>query len=212
MLPPCYSKINYWKFFDVDFTGQLVLDIGSSIGSFKKSMRFKNSLNSTDKTRSYVTLDINPNAKAKIIGDAHQLPFPDNFFDIVIVNNIIEHCRNTQKAVFEFRRVLKDGGAIYYTIPFIYPIHEAPNDYVRYTEYGLRELFKDFKDMTVYPRGGWFSTMTNFIFQITHALDKILIGPIIRILLYIPLWIFVQLDRLDNSQAFTQVYFGKLTK
>lgn len=207
---PCYSKQNYYDFFAIDFSNKSVLDIGSSVGSFKKSKKFDE--NNLKNAKKYITIDINPDSGADIIADAHVLPFKDSSFDIILANNVIEHFYDPQKAVKEMKRVLKMGGQIYFTVPFLYPVHEAPHDYARFTKFGLQKLFEDFKNVQIYSRGGWFSVNANLVFKITHIFDKIKVGWLVRALLYPGLWLSVKLDRFDKTDAFVRVYFGKAKK
>jgi ubiquinone/menaquinone biosynthesis C-methylase UbiE len=177
-----------------------------------KSKKFATLQANLDKAKKYVTIDVDPRSGADIIGDAHELPFKDGEFDIIIANNVIEHFYNPTQAIAEMHRVLKKSGHIYFTVPFLYPIHEAPHDYSRLTRFGLERLFESFKEFEVHARGGWFSTTAHFTYKITHILDKIRLGQIMRIALYPLLWLWVQLDRLDTSDAFVRVYFGKAQK
>lgn len=56
--------------------------------------------------------------KAKFIRSAAEsLPFHNNFFDVVIATEIIEHLRQPQKLLAEARRVLKTGGRLILTTP-----------------------------------------------------------------------------------------------
>lgn len=48
-----------------------------------------------------------------IIGDAHQMPFPDNTFDIVTIEAATRHLR-VAEVFAEIRRVLKPGGCFYH--------------------------------------------------------------------------------------------------
>ena len=48
-----------------------------------------------------------------VIGDAHQLPFPDNSFDVVTLQYASRHLRIVE-AFAEVRRVLKPGGCFYH--------------------------------------------------------------------------------------------------
>ncbi|MGJ4746928.1 class I SAM-dependent methyltransferase [Leptospira sp. SA-E8] len=209
---PCYSNKDYYGYFHIDLSGKKVLDIGSSIGSFMKSKKFQLSNEELAKAKKYTSMDINPASGADIIGDAHTLPFKNQEIDIVLANNVIEHFYDPQRAVSEMYRVLKKGGELYFTIPFMYPIHEAPHDYVRFTKYGLQNLFSDFKNVEIHERGGWFSTTANFIYKLSHVLDKIRLGSLLRLILYPILTLWVQLDRFDNSGAFVRAYFGKMSK
>lgn len=44
--------------------------------------------------------------------DAHFLPYDDNFFDLVICTEVIEHLDDPQKAIKEMKRVLKKSGKL----------------------------------------------------------------------------------------------------
>src|SRR5208282_2770081 len=50
-------------------------------------------------------------------GDAHNLPFPDNYFDLLVSCETIEHLPDPAKAMREFRRVTKLGGTLFLTTP-----------------------------------------------------------------------------------------------
>jgi SAM-dependent methyltransferase len=52
--------------------------------------------------------------------DAHNLPFPDNSFDIVSCRDMIEHVENAQGVLLECKRVLRTGGYLLITTPNIY--------------------------------------------------------------------------------------------
>lgn len=84
-----------------------VLDIGSSIGSFMKSNKFEPAKSRLKTAKKYVTMDIDPDSGADVIGDAHKLPFKKGEFDIILANNVIEHFYDPVQAVAEMHRVLK---------------------------------------------------------------------------------------------------------
>ena len=46
-------------------------------------------------------------------------------------------------AIAEMKRVLKPGGKLLLTTRFVFPLHDVPNDYFRFTKYGLQHLLKD---------------------------------------------------------------------
>jgi ubiquinone/menaquinone biosynthesis C-methylase UbiE len=50
-------------------------------------------------------------------GDAHALPFPPNFFDVVVSCETIEHLPAPLKALSEFYRVTRPGGRLFLTTP-----------------------------------------------------------------------------------------------
>ncbi len=55
-----------------------------------------------------------------ILGDALNLPVDDNSFDVVIMNDFMEHIYDPEKAVKEALRVLKQGGRLYINFPPYY--------------------------------------------------------------------------------------------
>jgi SAM-dependent methyltransferase len=208
---PCYSRVDYWRYFDIDYSGLRVLDLGSSAGSYARR-EFGSARNRLANASVHVSVDVNASVRPAVVGDAQSLPFASESFDVILANNVIEHLREPDAGVAEMRRVLRPGGTILYTIPFLYPVHEAPHDYVRFTAHGLRQLFREFSEVDVQARGGWFSTVAQLVFLLTHGTDRVGIGGALRVVLYPFLWAFVQLDRLDTTQAFTRVYFGRLRK
>jgi SAM-dependent methyltransferase len=73
---------------------------------------------------SYITADIeSPLAKVKM--DIHQIPFADNFFDVVLCNHVLEHVNNDIQAMSEIARVLKPGGFAILQVPFFAPIPDS---------------------------------------------------------------------------------------
>lgn len=116
-------------------TSQPVLDIGC--GNDQYGRHFPNR----------TTLDIaaRPGVGVDIVGDAHHLPqIPDASFDVILCTEVLEHLHTPEKALAEFRRILRPGGTLIITTRFIFPLHDVPGDYYRYTKYGLRHLLYDF--------------------------------------------------------------------
>jgi len=71
---------------------------------------------------------------------AHALPFGDAVFDIVLCTEMLEHVPDPEAVLSEIQRVLKPGGCLIMTTPFLVPLHEEPYDFFRYTSHGLRHL------------------------------------------------------------------------
>jgi SAM-dependent methyltransferase len=93
-----------------------------------------------------INVDIEPHPGVKVVADAVNLPFGDNYADAVIAESLLEHVLDPQKVIREIFRVVKPGGMIYISAPFIIAFHSSPNDYYRWTAPGLRKLLKDFKE------------------------------------------------------------------
>jgi SAM-dependent methyltransferase len=72
-----------------------------------------------------------------VFSDARSLPFADGALDAVILKDVLEHVKGPDLALREISRVLCDGGGLILWIPFMYPIHDSPHDFQRFTEHGL---------------------------------------------------------------------------
>lgn len=120
-------------------SGARVLDIGCS------DQRIKNFLPADSK---YTGLDYYSTAtqwygtRPTVFGDAHNLPFADARFDTALMLDVLEHLQAPEICIRESTRVLKNGGNLFLKVPFLYPIHDAPADFQRWTRFGLLQLAK----------------------------------------------------------------------
>ncbi|NEV64832.1 class I SAM-dependent methyltransferase [Thiorhodococcus minor] len=80
--------------------------------------------------------------RAAVFGSADALPFPDNTFDTVLLLDVLEHLAHPAQAVCEASRVLRPNGCLIVQTPFLYPLHDVPHDFQRWTEAGLSELLQ----------------------------------------------------------------------
>jgi len=74
--------------------------------------------------------------------DGRCLPFPDRSFDGVICTQVLEHVPNAQSLLEEMNRVVKLGGGLIISLPFIWQEHEEPYDFTRFTSFGITELLR----------------------------------------------------------------------
>jgi len=95
---------------------------------------------------SYVGLDYLATAshlyqtQPDVFGDAQILPFRSESFDAVLLLHVLEHLPDPDRTVAEAVRVLRIGGRLVIETPFVYPVHDAPFDYHRWTPDGLAQL------------------------------------------------------------------------
>lgn len=93
---------------------------------------------------SYVALDLPATGKGMyssspdVFADGAALPFQDEAFDAVACLEVLEHTPDPDAVLAEIARVLKPGAEAWISMPFLCPIHDAPFDFQRYTEFGLR--------------------------------------------------------------------------
>lgn len=68
------------------------------------------------------------------------LPFQDESFDGIFSSEVFEHIFNLEDIIIELQRVLKTGGVMLVTLPFVWNEHEQPYDFGRYTSFGITDL------------------------------------------------------------------------
>lgn len=86
----------------------------------------------------FVTGKSRYNSRPDVFADASALPLGNASIDVVLILEVVEHLRQPRETLIEIARVLRPGGCLFISLPFLYPIHDAPHDYQRYTIYGLK--------------------------------------------------------------------------
>jgi SAM-dependent methyltransferase len=119
-----------------DLTGE-VLDVGCGRKPYRAHL---------PATR-YVGLDIDSAATralgmADVVYDGKTLPFPGASFDGVLCSQVFEHVFTPEEFLREICRVLRPGGRLLLTVPFVWDEHEQPQDFGRYTSFGVRALLE----------------------------------------------------------------------
>ena len=67
----------------------------------------------------------------------------DNIADLVLVPNLVHHVANQSALFQEMARITKPGGSIYVFEPTLRELHQIPDDYLRYTPYGMQEVMRN---------------------------------------------------------------------
>lgn len=168
-------------------TDTRVLDIGAGGSSYHR--HFPNR----------VTIDIDPARKPDVVGDAHKLPFADGEFKTVLCTEVLEHLKDPRLAISEMRRVLAPGGTLILTTRFVYPLHDTPHDYFRYTKYGLTELFTDWEIVELIPEVGTFSTIGVLLQRIGFQ-TKLRGGKFTKVFVYALAWFFDHMNWLVKEE------------
>lgn len=174
-----------------------VLDVGA--GSFNRY----DGLFDCDQ---YLKMDIQAGENINVVGSAEKIPFSDDIFDAIVCTQILGDIKNLNQAIGEFYRVLKPGGLILLTESFFDGMHDEPNDFWRFTNFGLDFLFQEagFKIIAIDQRGGFFSAIAQSI--IRYLIERLnlyrrrwakFLKPFIAI--FGKFMIF--LDKLDKSKA-----------
>ena len=139
-------------------------------------------------------------------------PFEDASFDAVLCTQVLEHVADLEHFLGELRRVLRPGGRLVLTVPFVYDEHGRPHDYRRLSLPGVRALFEpDYEIDDLHAQGAigsslgllflnWCEAQANRWRPLT-ALKMLLLPVWVLFCLVVNLagWI---LDRLDGTGAF----------
>lgn len=91
--------------------------------------------------KNVVNFEIQKFSNTDVVGVGEELPFADNSFDAVFSFSVLEHVKNPFQCAAEIERVLKPGGVIYTSVPFLIPVHGYPHHYYNMTQQGLKNLF-----------------------------------------------------------------------
>lgn len=102
-----------------------ILDFGGGDGAQYRSLI---------KSSNYESVNIDKNIKPTFLIEPDDcIPVNDCIYDNVISLNTIEHVYNAKETVQEMCRVLKPGGQLIVSTPFLFRIHGHPDDFFRPT-------------------------------------------------------------------------------
>lgn len=139
-------------------TGTL-LDIGCGKMPYKELL-----LKPQGQTERYIGLDLHTPATASysqatpdLYWDARTIPMEANTVDSVMLTEVLEHCFEPAVTLKEAHRVLRKGGYVFITVPFLWPLHDVPYDEYRYTPFSLEKNLAGagFQNIRINALGGW---------------------------------------------------------
>ena len=90
----------------------------------------------------YDTVVARKRAMADAYYDGSRFPFEDKSFNALLCNQVLEHVFTPDLFIGELARVVKPGGRLMLTVPFIWDEHEQPYDFARYTSFGLKAILE----------------------------------------------------------------------
>jgi SAM-dependent methyltransferase len=113
----------------------------------------------------YPTTSARYSNKPDIYADVQQLPIGSGSADAVIFFEVIEHVPDDEAALQEIARSLKASGLLFLSAPFLYPLHDQPFDFRRYTSHGLRQLLEKwgFEIVEIRQHGNSITTVMQLI-------------------------------------------------
>lgn len=142
------SRQGLYEFLNPQFakikSGENVLTIGAGgdvnkvLDEYAEKQRFN-----------VVSFDIDKDKTPDILGDICTYAFEEGIYDTIIMCEVLEHLHSPHLGIETVYHALKPGGRLILTTPFIFPIHDRPYDYFRYTKYGLGHLLSKFNNVTI---------------------------------------------------------------
>lgn len=135
----------------------LVLDIGAKDTNYKQLIHFKE----------YKTLDIVPSYRTDIVADVHEIPIADSSVDLVLMIEVLEHCEDPKKVISEIYRILNPDGLLILSTRFLFPKHNDPKDFYRFTDTALLSLTNSWAESRTYVAGGF---LTSILMMCMHLL------------------------------------------
>ncbi len=160
--------------------------------------------------KNYYSIDIDQSRKPNEIMDVCSKDFKVNFNpNLICIFETLEHCQNPIKAVDNIHKTLDKGNVCLASVPFNFHIHDEPNDFFRFTEYGCKLIFKNFSEVKVLRRNGWLESIFVNIVRLekeSNILSKI-IGKLFIILNIIFYPIIIIIQKIVPSKKLTTGYF-----
>lgn len=158
-----------------------------------------------------VSIDVDSDSQADFIMDVCNMKeFDNESFDLVLMVEVLEHVHNPSLAINEIYRVLKPGGQLLLTTPFLFPIHDAPNDFFRFTKFGLKKILNMFDQISVEPFDYFFVSIWILISRLHMNESKVkqLLGYLIYILFLPLLPLCILLDFITRFDSYSSRYLA----
>jgi SAM-dependent methyltransferase len=104
-------------------------------------------------------------AKPDVVWDGVTIPLGDETVDCAIATEVFEHCPDPERVMGEAWRVIKPGGFLFFTVPFLWPLHCVPYDEYRYTPFALERHLRrgGFATVEIAALGGWDASLAQML-------------------------------------------------
>lgn len=109
----------------------------------------------------YDVVDLNPKVPSiTICGDLQDLSsIPNDVYDAVICTQVLQYVVRPHRAIRELHRVLRPGGKLLLSVPFIEKDYQKMGDRWRFTREAVSALLVNFRERRVRVKGNLFSSV-----------------------------------------------------
>lgn len=183
--------------------------------------------------KEYISADFNPSNELHskkpdfFINNIQATDISGDYCDCVIITEVLEHIYKPVEALKEIHRILKPGGIVIGSVPFIQNEHEIPYDYHRYTSFSIERMLSDssFKEIKIDYIGDLFGVSiiiftkyTNLIIRVLEKLHLRIFSFPMKIFFKIPEYLYYLLYKRDirlgkynyfKSLPFGFTFFGR---
>lgn len=139
-----------------------LLDLGCGLMPYKPLFLLPPS-----QVSNYIGLDLEGNIyqKPDVVWDGKTIPLEESTIDCVIATEVFEHCPDLNGILQEVYRVLKPEGFIFFTVPFLWNLHDVPHDEYRYTPFALERILSacGFAEIQIAATGGWDASLAQML-------------------------------------------------
>jgi ubiquinone/menaquinone biosynthesis C-methylase UbiE len=161
---PLLQKRNLIENISKKYFSKTLIDLGCG------EMPYKKIIEKYSKIENYIGIDIKNetyqrNLKPDIFWDGKKIPLGDGTIDCAMLIEVLEHVPDPKDVLQELNRVLVSGGVCLITVPFLWPLHDVPNDEYRYTPFALTKIAKEtnFEIEIMESFGGWHASLASMI-------------------------------------------------
>ena len=154
-----------------------------------------------------------------LVGDMGALPLQSGSLDGILCETVLEHVPDARTAFAELLRVLKPGGRVFLTLPFLWPYHASPHDYRRWTSSGVARDLLGFEIVELGLSGGPTTTLVNVVHEWLAITLSLGIAPLYRVLFLalMPLlfpfkWLDFVVARLPNAEKIGALFYVEARK